>query len=270
MSLPHTVVVYSAKGGVGTSTVAASLALLAQSGHTAGHTVLVDFDHRSYDLLGRPPYQDRDDPPHTTHHRDVHDGIDVVHYPATAFDAGLLSGVLDADPARAEVNAVIVDASTPDPQQIAQLRRRHPGAQTVHVTETCYLSAAASRDHVSDSGVAPDEIIVVKDPYHTFSINNLASWWGKDDTELRGVERDATVAKVIDAGMLGLTHSPGFGIYPDALAPLSGCSALPDTLDRRRVWEAINASSVNHPKAAQQLRHWTDELQTDIAGEAAL
>lgn len=268
MSLPHTIVVHSAKGGVGTSTVAASLALLAQAGHSSGHTVLVDFDHRSYDLLGRPPYHDSDDPPHTTHHRNVHEDIDVVHYAGADFDAGLLSGVLDADPEPSQVNAIVVDAGTPDPEQIAALRRRHPDARTVHVTETCYLAASATRDHVTQSGVLPDEVVVVKDPYHTFSIDNLASWWGKDDTELRGVERDGSVAKVIDAGMLGLTHTPGFGIYPDALHTLQGCSALPDSIDRRHLWEALNASSINRPEAAQQLRHWTQELQQDIGGAA--
>ena len=259
--LPHTIVVYSAKGGVGTSTVAASLAMLAQAGHATGHTVFADFDGRTYDLLGRPPYHDRDDPPGATHHQDVHDRIDVVHYPDTAFDPLLLSSLLDADPAPTEVNAVVVDASTPAPHVIAALRRHYPDVRTVHVTETCYLSAAASRDHVSASGALPDEIVVLKDPYHTLSIDNLASWWGKDDTQLRGIERDSTVAKVIDAGMLGLTDTPGFGIYPEALNPLQGCTALPASIDRRRVWDSLNASSIDRPEAAQQLRQWTQELE---------
>ena len=58
----RTVVVYGASGGVGTTTVAAAMAMLTQAGHDRGHTVLVDFDSRAFDVFGQPPYSDISQP----------------------------------------------------------------------------------------------------------------------------------------------------------------------------------------------------------------
>ena len=80
----------------------------------AGHTVLVDFDSRAFDVLDQPPYSDMSEPG-ATHHRGVHPGIDVVCWPGARFDAMPLPGVLAADPRPGDVNAVVVDAATPSP-----------------------------------------------------------------------------------------------------------------------------------------------------------
>ena len=50
------VVVCGTSGSAGTTTVAVPLAVLTQTGHPGGHSVLVDFDSGAFDVLGQPPY----------------------------------------------------------------------------------------------------------------------------------------------------------------------------------------------------------------------
>ena len=260
---PHTVVVYGASGGVGTSTVAAALAMVTQAGHIGGHTVLVDFDSRGYDVLGAPAYDDSA-ARRGVHHRNVQEGIDVVCYPGAGFDPLVLAGVLDADRSPATVNAVIVDAGTPSPAAVAGLAQHHPGVRMVLVTANSYPAAAAARDHAAGSGVEPDEIVVVEDRSRAFSVGHVASWWG-EDMNVRAVARDGAVADVVDAGMLGLAHRPGVGIFPAPLNVLQGCAALPDTIDRRRLWSALHASRSDSTEATRRLGGWVEHLADDLA-----
>lgn len=187
-----TVVVYGASGGVGTTTVAAAMAMLTQAGHGAGHTVLVDFDSRAFDVLGQPPYSDVSEPG-AIHHRSVHPGIDVVCWPGAGFDPMTLAGVLGADPRPSDVNAVVVDAATPCPAAMQALTRHHPVARTVLVTSSAYPAASAARDHVTASGAHPDEIVVVDDPSTVFGVAHYATWWPAG-TQLQVVRRDPAVA----------------------------------------------------------------------------
>ena len=50
-------VVYGACGGAGTTTAAVPLAVLTQPGRPGGHSVLVDFDARAFDVLGQSRYK---------------------------------------------------------------------------------------------------------------------------------------------------------------------------------------------------------------------
>ena len=262
--LPHSVIVYSAKGGVGCSTAAVAFALLTQASHADGHTVLADYDGRAYDLLGRPPF----DPPgdlQARHHRDVHDRLDVVHWPGARFDAGHLHTVLAADPALSQVNALIIDAGRADPSEIARAKELDPSVVTVQTTRTCYLAAAAGQDHYRQSGVAPDDVVVLVDLGHPFSLQDLARLWPAK-VPLRGVANDPTVPLVIDAGLLGLTTTPGHGIFPDALAALQPSPALPHSADRRLRFDALNASSPDTPQARALMRHWTEQLSQGLDG----
>lgn len=264
---PHTVVVYAPKGGVGCSTAAASFAMLTQASHDSGHTVLADYDGRSYDLLGRPPYEV--EPPQALfdqhHHRDVHDGIDVVQRPGAAFDAAHLQTLLDGDPDPSSVNALIVDAGRADPAQIAQAKLLDPSIVVVQATRTCYLAAAAGQDHYRQSGVAPDEVVALVDLNHTFSLQDLAKLWPAS-VPIRGIGNDPTVPRIIDGGFLGIAAEPGYAIFPDALAPLQASPAIPDSASRRRRFDALNASSPHTEEAAELMRHWTEQLHRGLEG----
>lgn len=257
-----TVVVYGASGGVGTTTVAAAMAMLTQAGHDRGHTVLVDFDSRAFDVLGEPPYSDISEPG-ATHHLGVRPGIDVVCWPNASFDPMALPGVLAADPQPAGVNAVIVDAATPSPAAIGALGRHQPAARTALVTASTYPAASAARDHVTASGAHPDEIVVVDDASRAFGVAQFATWW-PEGTQLRVVRRDPAVTEVIDAGLFGLGSRPGERIFPHALAELQGSAVLPDAADRRRLWEALHASRPDSTAAIQQLRDWTRQIDGDL------
>lgn len=257
-----TVVVYGASGGVGTTTVAAAMAMLTQAGHAGGHTVLVDFDYRAFDVFGQPPYSDISEPG-ATHHRSVHPGIDVVCWPGVSFDPMTLPGVLSADPRPAGVNAVIVDAATPSPAAMEALTRHLPAVRTVLVTSSAYPASAAARDHVTASGAHPDEIVVVDDPSRTFGVAHFATWWPAG-TQLRVLRRDPAVAEVVDAGLFGLGAHPGERIFPHALAELQGSAVLPDTADRRRLWEALHASRPDSAEAGRQMREWIRQIDGDI------
>ena len=50
-------VVHGTCGGVGTTTVAMSLAILTQACHPSRHALLVDFDSQAFDVLGQSPYK---------------------------------------------------------------------------------------------------------------------------------------------------------------------------------------------------------------------
>lgn len=261
------VVVYGASGGVGTTTVAAAMAMLAQAGHGAGHTVLVDFDSRAFDVLGQPPYSDMSEPG-ATHHRGVHPGIDVVCWPGAPFDPMTLPGVLAADPRPGDVNAVVVDAATPSPAALEALTRYQPAVRTVLVTSSTYPAASAARDHVTASGAHPDEIVVVDDPSTSFGVAHFSTWWPAG-TQLRVLRRDPAVAEVVDAGLFGLGSSAGERIFPHALAELHGSAVLPDTADRRRLWEALHASRPDSAEAARQMCEWARQIEGDF-GTAVL
>lgn len=254
----HTVVVYGASGGVGTTTVAAALAMLTQAGYASGHTVLVDFDSRAFDTLGQPPYSETAGPG-DTHHRRVHPGIDVVCWPGASFDPLALPAALAADPAAGSVNGVIVDATTPAPAAMEALTRHHPSVRTVLVTTNSYPAAAAARDHVAASGAHPDEIVVVEDPAKVFGMAHLAATWPAG-TQLRPLRRDSSVAEVVDAGLFGLTDRTGVRVFPTALAALQGSVGVPAGADRRRVWDALHASRPDSAEAAAQLRDWAQHL----------
>ena len=257
-----TVVVYGASGGVGTTTVAAAMAMLTQAGHDRGHTVLVDFDSRAFDVFGEPPYGDISEPG-VTHHLGVHPGIDVVCWPGASFDPMALPGVLAADPQPAGVNAVIVDAATPSPAAMGALGRHQPAVRTVLVTASTYPAASAARDHVAASGAHPDEIIVVDDPSRAFGVAQFITWWPAG-TQLRVLRCDREVAEVIDAGLFGLASRPGERIFPHALAELQGSAVLPDASDRRRLWEALHASRPDSAAAVRQMREWTRQIEGDL------
>ena len=254
----HTVVVYGASGGVGTTTVAAALAMLTQAGHASGHTVLVDFDSRAFDTLGQPPYSETAGPG-DTHHRRVHPGIDVVCWPGAAFDPLALPAALASDSAPGSVNGVVVDAATPTAAAMGALSRHHPSVRTVLVTANSYPAAAAARDHVAASGACPDEIVVVEDPGRVFGMVHLASWWPAG-TQMRPLRRDSSVAEVVDAGLFGLTDRAGARIFPTALAALQGSVGVPPGGDRRRAWDALHASRPDSADAAVQLREWAQHL----------
>ena len=262
-----TVVVYGASGGVGTTTVAAAMAMLTQAGHDRGHTVLVDFDSRAFDVFGQPPYGDISQPG-ATHHLGVHPGIDVVCWPGAGFDPMTLPGVLAADPRPAGVNAVIVDAATPSPAAIGALGRHQPAARTVLVTTSTYPAASAARDHVTASGAHPDEIVVVDDASRAFGVAHFATWW-PEGTQLRVLRRDPAVAEVIDAGLFGLASRPGERIFPHALAELQGSAVLCDSADRRRLWEALHASRPDSASAVRQMREWTRQIEGDLGAVTA-
>ena len=262
-----TVVVYGASGGVGTTTVAAAMAMLTQAGHDRGHTVLVDFDSRAFDVFGQPPYSDMSEPG-ATHHLGVHPGIDVVCWPGARFDPMTLPGVLAADPRPAGVNAVIVDAATPSPAAVGALGRHQPAARTVLVTASTYPAASAARDHVAASGAHPDEIVVVDDASRAFGVAHFATWW-PEGTQLRVLRRDPAVAEVVDAGLFGLASRPGERIFPHALAELQGSAALCDSADRRRLWEALHASRPDSAAAVRQMREWTRQIEGDLGAATA-
>ena len=262
-----TVVVYGASGGVGTTTVAAAMAMLTQASHDGGHTVLVDFDSRAFDVLGEPPYSDISEPG-ATHHVGVHLGLDVVCWPGASFDPMALPGVLAADPQPAGVNAVIVDAATASPAAMGALGRHQPAARTVLVTASTYPAASAARDHVAASGAHPDEIVVVDDSSRAFGVAHFATWWPAG-TQLRVLRRDPAVAEVIDAGLFGLASRPGERIFPHALAELQGSAVLCDSTDRRRLWAALHASRPDSPAAVHQMREWTRQIDGDLPSATA-
>ena len=262
-----TVVVYGASGGVGTTTVAAAMAMLTQAGHDRGHTVLVDFDSRAFDVLGQPPYSDISQPG-ATHHLDVHPGIDVVCWPGASFDPITLPGVLAADPHPAGVNAVIVDAASPSPAAVGALGRHQPAARTVLVTSSTYPAASAARDHVTASGAHPDEIVVVDDACGAFGVAQFATWW-PEGAQLRVLRRDPAVAEVIDAGLFGLASRPGERIFPHALAELQGSAVLCGSADRRRLWAALHASRPDSAAAVRQMREWTRQIEGDLGAVTA-
>ena len=245
------------------------MAMLTQAGHDRGHTVLVDFDSRAFDVLGQPPYSDISEPG-ATHHLGVHPSIDVVCWPGASFDPMTLPGVLAADPQPAGVNAVIVDAATPSPAAMGALSRHQPAARTVLVTTTTYPAASAARDHVTTSGAHPDEIVVVDDSSRAFGVAQFATWW-PEGTQLRVLRRDPAVAEVIDAGLFGLASRHGERIFPHALAELQGSAVLCDSADRRRLWEALHASRPDSAAAVRQMREWTRQIEGDLgAGTAAV
>lgn len=268
---PHTapiVVVYSASGGVGTTTVAAALAMVTQVGHPGGHTVLVDVDGRAFDVLGRPPYSELSGPD-AIHHRGVQPGIDVVCWPqqsrswsGVGFDALTLAGVVAVDPEPGDVNAVVVDAATPTAAAMASLARESPAVRTVLVTSNAYPALAAARDHVTASGALPDEIVVVEDPARVFGVAHFATWWPAG-TQLRPLRHDPALAEVVDAGMFGLTHRSGEGIFPLSLAGLQGSAVIPASVDRRRLWAALHASRPDSAEAARQMSDWAIQIAGD-------
>lgn len=266
-----TVVVYGASGGVGTTTVAAALAMLTQAGHASGHTVLVDVDGRAFDVLGRPPYT-----PGATHHCGVQPGIDVVYWrrpglswSGAGFDPLTLPGVLAADPDPGAVNAVVVDAATPAAAALEALTREAPAVRTVLVASNAYPALTAARDHVTASGALPDEIVVVEDPARAFGVAHFATWWPAG-TQLRPLRRDPTLADVVDAGMFGLTERTGEAIFPPALAGLQGSAAIPASVDRRRLWGALHASRPDSAEAAHRMRDWAMQIAGDAGARAGV
>jgi len=243
----RTIVLYSMKGGSGTTVTAALTAL-----RTPGDSLIVDLGGDMTDVLGiRPPAWTLDDflldpsvgelddlvidvAPNT---RLLPSARPIQPHAAGAHQRQTLHDWLDR-----QHGTIIVDAGTgvPDAALVERADR------TLIVTRSCYLSLIRG----ARSGFVPDGVIVVKDDQRALGPSDIERSLNAPIVAI--IDLDPEIARMVDAGLL-VARSGLHGRQLDALhTPVEASTALdrwreakpgrfsPD-VDYGRQWQSADA-----------------------------
>ena len=220
---------WSAKGGTGTTTIAAALAVRTVQGleragleeeQAGGPVVLVDLCGDAGALMGLPRGETPEREARSascepdwspgaeaaaelleTAGQRIAPGFELVdlHDPvpgSVADPAGDRLGALVA--ALAEVSAaVVVDAGTDAFDGAERVKRQVPNLAAVEVTRNCYLALSRSQQR---SAGGRGEVMMVREPRRGLSDRDVAA--ALDAQVLLAVDWDSRVARGIDAGTL--------------------------------------------------------------------
>ena len=217
------VVCWGTKGGVGTSTIAASLALRS-SKHSP--TLIVDLQRDQWPVLISYPTIGSYDSPATIKPSHVEDPQALIDYSGHRITADLKllylheytypveeDRLADFLVSAASVANVVVDAGT-DTMGVAE-RLEDRGAHRLAVMRRCNLAVAGTKVRREY-----DEIVVVSEPDRTITVEELTRFY--DPVPVREVPYDIAVSRSVDYGM---SHAA----VPSSLARLR----LPTALHRR-------------------------------------
>ena len=195
---------WSVKGGVGTTVVAASLALLMAARSPAG-AVLADLAGDAPAVLGLPEPDSPGLSGWLTAGTDVPaDALRRLEVGVTPGLALLPRGEGDLDPARAGLLAGLLDLS-PRPTVVDCGRMgESPAAATIIgqarrsilVTRACYLAMRRAMR----APLRPTGVVVVREPGRVLSTTDIEQVVGAPVTAV--VEVDPAVARAVDAGLL--------------------------------------------------------------------
>jgi hypothetical protein len=190
-------VCWSAKGGSGTTVVAAALALVHARSR---HTILVDTGGDQPAALGiaepsgpgitewlASPDADAD----TLHRLSVRvsDGLSLLHTGALPLDLRRWPALIDA--LVTDGDTIVIDAGVQVPPD-----RFGPRATSVLVTRACYLSMR----RVALAPARPDGVVLVREPGRVLDARDVERAVGAP--VLAQVPWDPAVARAVDAGLL--------------------------------------------------------------------
>lgn len=236
---------WSAKGGAGTSVVAAALAVRAARAPSAA--VLVGTSGDAPAVLGLrepdgPGLADwmRSGGTGFPGHVEAAPGLRLIHRGGGPLEADAvddLAGLLARDP-----RSVVVDCGTaPDGARAALVER---AGRSLLVTRPCYLGL---RRAVSSSLPRPTGVVVVREPERALSAKDIEQ--ALDIPVVAEVPYDPAVARVVDAGLLA-ARMPR--VLDAALAAVDGLGA-PSGVGRSTSaspWRAPTADGLDPPEAS--------------------
>ena len=187
-----TIIVAGAKGGQGTTTVAASLAVTATRGDR--RVVLIDTAGDAACILNQPPTPPADDLAGARVTASVN-GIVLVHLPAERIDTNTVRTVskLAADDA-----TIIIDAGV-DPAVVRRFHRVRPRPLRVLVVRPCYLAVRRA----AAVPYTPDHVVLVRERLRSLTPDDIERALALPVTT---VDHDPVLARAIDAGLLA-THA---------------------------------------------------------------
>lgn len=184
------IVIAGAKGGQGTTTVAASLAITAAA--NGRRVVLLDTGGDASYVLNRRRHTVVDrldrvlDPAEQSP-----DGIDIVDVPAHRIDAAALDAL---SALRAAGVGVVVDAGT-DPSVVRRFEAVRPRPCRVLVVRPCYLAVRRALD----VPYTPDHVVLVRERLRSLTTADVEAALA---LPVIAVDHEPVVARAIDAGLL--------------------------------------------------------------------
>ena len=188
-----TTIVAGAKGGQGTTTVAASLAVTAACGNR--RVVVIDTGGDVASILDHPPTTASDDLATGIDEAPPIDGVQLVHLPADRIDANTVRIVSEL---AANGAVIVVDAGV-DPAVVRQFDAVRPRPQRVLVVRPCYLAVRRA----AAVPYTPDHIVLVRERLRSLTTDDVERALALPVTT---VDHDAVIARAIDAGLL-VTHA---------------------------------------------------------------
>jgi hypothetical protein len=188
-----TTIVAGAKGGQGTTTVAASLAVTAARCNR--RVVLIDTGGDAASILDHPPTTPADDLSSGIAEASPIDGVELVHLPADRIDADTVRTVSEL---ATNSTAVIVDAGV-DPAVVRQFDAVRPRPQRLLVVRPCYLAIRRA----AAVPYTPDHIVLVRERLRSLTTDDVERALSLPVTT---VDHDPVIARAIDAGLL-VTHA---------------------------------------------------------------
>lgn len=187
-----TIIVASAKGGQGTTTVAASLAVTATRDDR--RVVLIDTAGDAACILNRPPTLRADDLAEALRVTTAVDGIELVYLPAEWIDTNTVRTVSEL---AADGATIIIDAGV-DPAAVRRFDRVRPRPLRVLVVRPCYLAVRRAA-----APYTPDHVVLVRGRLRSLTPNDIERALALPVTT---VDHDPVLARAIDAGLLA-THA---------------------------------------------------------------
>jgi MinD superfamily P-loop ATPase len=201
---PSVVACWSAKGGAGTTVVAAALARrIAQE--APGGALIVDTAGDSLAALGMP-HNDGPGLAGWTRARDhtglpvvaACPGLSVVHRGAGPLVSDRVDQLIDA--LASDARPTVVDCGTNPTGVAATLAER--ADHSILVTRPCYL---ALRRTLSDQSPRPTAVVLVREPGRVLSAEDVAT--AVRASVVAEIDVDTAVARAVDAGLL-LARTP--------------------------------------------------------------
>ena len=188
-----TTIVAGAKGGQGTTTVAASLAVTAA--RCDRRVVLIDTGGDAASILDHPPTTPADDLAAGLVQARSIDGVQLVHLPADRIDANTVRIVSELAASGADI---VIDAGV-DPSVVRQFDAVRPRPQRVLVVRPCYLAVRRA----AAVPYTPDHIVLVRERLRSLTSDDVERALALPVTT---VDHDPVIARAIDAGLL-VTHA---------------------------------------------------------------
>lgn len=188
-----TIIVAGAKGGQGTTTVAASIAVTVAA--TGRRIALIDTGGDAASILDRPsPPRSDGDLAEAIKQAEAVDGIELVHVPHERLDADS-SDVVSALSACGAT--VVIDAGT-DSAVVHRFDDVRPRPRRLLVVRPCYIAVTRA----ASVPYTPDHVVLVRERLRSLTQHDIERALALPVTV---VDHEPLLARAIDAGLL-VTH----------------------------------------------------------------